>query len=347
MLNYHPEKIMKCKFGHILAIIYIIGLFAILTGAEKIFCDQCENLIKEGSSYLVSNGKIFCDEECYEKSLPKCAVCSKPVKKGFTINGKNYCSEKCLSTTWGKCSVCGKRVKNGMHFGSKDGVFYCLECSKKTVCFACGLPNDCSVLDDGRTICAKCKKTSIKSFREAMNIIRDVRKTMKGKLNISTDHNIKYELVNQHTLKSISKNSEMELGLFAHEEWKNTETTYKSRLGFKYGEETKVELTDSFYIYILTDIPKDKFIEITAHELAHDWMEKVYPNIKDLKITEGWSEFAASQVNSIYKNGYLNIRMEENNNPVYGDGYRFIADYVKQNRMEGLYKLFEKLNGTK
>ncbi|MCG2760767.1 MAG: hypothetical protein L6407_06105, partial [Candidatus Delongbacteria bacterium] len=139
---------MKMKFGHISTILFIIGIFSMVSGKEKIFCNQCENLIKEGASYIVSNGKI-------------------------------YCGDKCLSATWEKCSVCKKRVSKGIHYGNKNGVFFCLECSGKPLCFACGLPNDCSVLKDGRMICAKCEAKSISSFREAMNIIRDVRKKMK------------------------------------------------------------------------------------------------------------------------------------------------------------------------
>lgn len=335
---------MNYRFINISVLLFLF-VFT-LNGNEKRFCDQCENEIKAGGSYIISNGKIYCDQECYEKSLPKCAVCGKPVQIGYVQTGKNYCSDECLQTTWGKCSVCGKRVNSGVHFGSKNGDFYCIECSNKPLCFACGLPNDCSILKDGRKICGKCKENSVISYKEAMEIIRDVRKAMKDKLNIYTDNEIVYKLVDDKYLKSKSnnQNQEMELGLFYHEQRIKTETSSKSLYGYEYGKKVTTTQSDSFYIYLLTDLPKDKFIEVTAHELSHDWMGKKYPNITDINIVEGWAEYTASRINSLYGNEHLNTRMHENTNPVYGEGYRFIADYVYKNQIGGLYKLFGSLN---
>jgi len=108
--------------------------------AESIYCDQCGNRIKEGASYIISESKIYCDHECYEKSLPKCAVCGDPVKAGYVSEGKNYCSEKCLSTTWESCSLCGKKVNKGVHLGSKNGMFYCSDCDGKTDLFRLRTP---------------------------------------------------------------------------------------------------------------------------------------------------------------------------------------------------------------
>jgi len=340
---------MKVKLFNISVLLFLFVFTASLRCDDKKFCDQCGNAIKPGSSYILSNGKIYCDQECYEKSLPACSVCGKPVKTGYVQNGKNYCSDKCLQASWEACVLCGKKVRNGVHYGSRTGDFYCVECSKKPLCFACNLPNDCITLKDGRKICPKCRASSIVSYKKAMDIIRDVRRKMKEDLGIFTDNEIKFELVDDKYLRSRSqnKNPELELGLFFHEQRIKTETSSKKIYGFEFGKKVTTTQTDSFYIYLLTDLPEDKFIEVTAHELAHDWMEEKYPNIKEMKISEGWAEYTASRINSLYGNEQLNERMKTNTNPVYGDGYRFIADYAAKHKVAGLYKLFAELNQKK
>lgn len=335
------------KWHNLMLLIFFLTLISFAQDSDKKFCDQCENEIKAGVSYIISNGKIYCDQDCYEKSLPKCAVCGKSVNGGYIQNGKNYCSDKCLQSSWEACILCGKKVRSGVHFGSRNGDFYCMECSEKPVCFACNLPNDCRILKDGRNICPDCSKTSITSYKQAMDAIRDVRKIMKDKLNVFTDNDIKFELVDKNYLNSKSQSQEMELGLFYHEQRIKTETSTKSIYGYEFGKKVNTTQTDSFYIYLLTDLPKEKFIEVTAHELTHDWMEMKYPGITDPKITEGWAEYTASRINILYGNEHLNKRMKENTNPVYGDGYRYISQYVEKNKIQGLYKYFGSLNKNK
>jgi len=342
MLNY----VMVRQGLYILLFFAAAGMFSDLY-AEKLYCDQCGNRIKEGKPYITSGEKVYCDMECYEKSLPKCSVCGKPVKSGFVQEGKRYCSEECLSTTWESCSLCGKKVNRGVHFGSRDGVFYCPDCAKKPVCSGCGMPNDCVKLEDGRDMCKKCRATSVTSYREAMEIIRSVRKVLKDEFGFYTKHDIKYRLVDLHELKEISKNQEMELGLYSHEQWKNTEVTSKSRLGMKLEETTSVTMSDSFYIYILTDLPKDKFIEVAAHEHAHDWMEEKYPNIKVPLLCEGWAEYTASLINSYYGNDYMNEKMKNNDNPVYGDGFRLISGIAEKGGTESVLEFLKERNNEK
>jgi len=153
---------------------------------------------------------------------------------------------------------------------------------------------------------------------------------MKEELDIFTDHEIKYRLVDKNELKKLSGQSEMELGLFQHEEWKNTEIITKKKLGIKIGEEKNIIMSDSFTIFILTSLPAEKFSDIAAHELAHDWLERYYPNIRDKVIIEGWAEYAASLVNSFFGREYLNEQKKYNEHPVYGNGYRILSKIAEK-----------------
>lgn len=330
------------------ALVFILLIVIIpQASAGGIYCDQCGIKIKTGNPYVTSGNKIFCDMECYEKSLPKCSVCGEPVKAGFVQDGKHYCSEKCLSETWESCVLCGKKISRGVHFGSSDGVFYCPDCAKKPVCTGCGLPKDCVLLEDGRNMCKKCLASAVTSYRESMEIIRSVRKSMKDEFGLFTQNDIKYKLVDLKELKKHSGHSEMELGLFIHEQWKNTETVTKKKLGITIGEETSVTMSDSFTILILTSLPKDKFIDVAAHELAHDWMDQNFPNIKDRVLIEGWAEYASSLVNSFFGNEYLNEQKKNNEDPVYGKGYRILAEIAGETDTENVIEFLKEKNDEK
>jgi hypothetical protein len=58
-------------------------------------------------------------------------------------------------------------------------------------------------------------------------------------------------------------------------------------------------------------------------------MQMNYKNITDLKIKEGWAEYVASRVNSLYGRDYMNRRREENPSDIYGGGYRYISNMAK------------------
>ena len=98
----------------------------------------------------------------------------------------------------------------------------------------------------------------------------------------------------------------------------------------KWEKEQKLKTNHRYSILVLTGLPKKKFIEVCAHELGHDWMNENFPKIKDLKLKEGWAEYFASEVNKLYEQKAMNKRIETNTSKVYGDGYRFIRDYVKR-----------------
>ncbi|HQO08847.1 MAG TPA: LIM domain-containing protein [Clostridiales bacterium] len=326
---------------------FLLSVFPLVFPADKIFCDQCGNEIKAGSSYLIAGDKKYCDEECFEKSLPVCCVCGKHIKQGFVQDGKNYCSNECLQTTWHSCYLCGKKVSGGVEIGGSERRFFCQDCSALPVCFACGYPGNCNILPDGRNICSECEKSAVSDYNEALKIFKEVREVMRNKLKLSTKSVINFRLVNKTELEKRSEKPGEELGLFIHEKFTETETTTKTLYGFEIGKDVKTSRTDSIFICVLDHLPKVKFIEVAAHELAHDWMDKHYPGIKDLKINEGWAEYTASRINILYGNEKLNNRMRENPDPHYGEGYRYIADYVKNKGMKRLFSKFKSLSKSK
>ena len=308
--------------------------------AKTIYCAKCGRKIK--GQYILSKNRYYCSRNCLDKSKPKCAICRKPatIKKG---DGKYFCSKICLLKTWPICSSCKKRTNGGIKRGYGK-MFLCKTCATKPKCFACYMPTN-GKLSDGRMICKKCTKTAIMTSVEAEKIAKQVRKIMREKLAIFTDHEIEYHLVGQKQLKEhvTHDNGGTELGLYRFEKIVERTTTKKSFLGKTTTSTEEKVRSKTHSIYFLYGIPKKKFIEVAAHELAHDWMQEYYPNIDDIKIKEGWAEFVASKINSIYGQSEMNKRMEVNKNKIYGDGFRMIKEYIRKYKIDGLLDMFQSL----
>ena len=326
-----------------------LGLFFVFSlVAATMRCSVCNKVIH--GRYLKANGKVFCSRKCFEQTLPICAACHKRCLHGvYTKNGKHYCSKECLETTLPKCALCHKPFREGIVIKTPLGdKVYCKHCASLPKCFACSLPAASGTyLKDGRFLGAECGKTAIFSEAEGEKLFEEIRAEIRSKLGWFTNHRIHFLLVDAPTLKKSSANYEpgMEMGLFKYSYTMKTktETTYSLLKGRQ--EKTEKYKTNIRYaISVLSGLPKWKFIEVCAHELGHDWMQEKFPNIKDLKIKEGWAEYFASRVNDIYGQGYLNKRMETNPSKIYGGGYRFIRDYVKQHGMNGLMNYFRQLD---
>jgi hypothetical protein len=305
-------------------------------------CAKCGKEIKPNDRALkTQDGKVFCSEKCFQASLPVCSVCANILSGGFykSKDGKNlYCSDKCLSTSWPACSMCGKKVSEGMNVSGAGGKsFFCNICASKPKCFCCDMPANCGKLNDGRYICPECAKTSVMEEAEMKVIAKEVRSKMRDKLKLGTDHKISFAYTDMAELsrKTPVKHDGIELGLYLFEEI--TEKTVTSRGTIIGGTVTKTEderVTRKYVIYLLYGMTRNKLIEVLAHEIAHDCMQMNYKNITDLKIKEGWAEYVATRMNSLYGRDYMNRRMEENPSDIYGGGYRLISNIAKNGDAE-------------
>jgi hypothetical protein len=312
-------------------------------------CSVCRRTIKPGQNYYKAYDKIFCSKKCLakyqEKKLPKCVVCGKPVKSGFTKDGKNYCSRKCLETTFPKCVVCGKRSSKGVM--TSDGKFACDKCSAKPKCFCCSIPGATNKLQDGRYVCDKCLETAVDDQKDVEKVMNEVRAKLKENHNLYTRHDIAIKMVGLDELKKRSTHYApgMELGLYMYEaEFKTVYTTKSSFFGKKDTTSKTSKTAERNSIYVLYGMPRYKLVEVIAHELGHDWMQENYPFIKDMKIKEGWAEYVASLVNKLYDQEHLNKRMQKNTDKIYGDGFRLISGKAEQGGKKALLKLFRQHN---
>ncbi len=357
-------------------IIFLLILISINSYAARVRCSQCNKIIKGKYQILnkkpfcskkclssvlpkcsvckktynggyVSNGINYCGTECLESTLPKCVVCNTPCKGGYTSKNKRYCSKECLSTSWKKCKRCLKPSSKGFTIGKDETQFYCESCGKLPRCFSCSKPDNGYLFDDGRNICQECYKTSIMKISEAQFIFNEVRRRMKYPLKIYTNHKIKLRLVPKESFEKTETYSSggLELGLYKYNKSYEKITETKTSLFGKKEVKTRIENEKETYeILVLYGIPKNRFREVVAHELAHDWMKEHFPKIEKLWIKEGWAEYVAKLINIQYNQPELNRRMEFNPDPIYGEGYRKINKIVKEKGNAGLMKFFNQNN---
>ena len=312
------------------------GLFA----GKTLRCAWCGAKIT--GRYIKAGGKVYCSRACFEASLPKCEICGKPAKI-TTSDGKHYCSKECLAKTWPVCSFCGKRSSKGVWRGW-DRRFLCAKCAKLPRCFACGMPGVFK-LPDGRLLCRDCAKTAVLKREDMLAVAEATRQLMRVKLGLSTDHDVQYAMVDEKTLKKVSAGygGGRELGVFRFEALIERTVVKRKDDGGKETSDSNERIKSRKYeILFLSGIPLAKLREVAGHELAHDWMEENYPHIRDVKLKEGWAEYVASQVNRLYGQERMNIRMERNKNPIYGDGYRYVKGIVEKGGIKALLEVFRK-----
>jgi hypothetical protein len=327
-----------------------LGFFTILLPLLVAFpsdlrCSFCGKAIQGGAKYLRSGSNIFCSERCFDawvaKTAPRCVVCGGPVSDGYAKDGKAYCSMDCVATTFPKCFICGKRSAKGVIIGGDPSKFICDDCDRKPKCAVCGIPGTLRKLQDGRLLCSNCDKTAIFNYGRAATVFDSVRQTLRERLGLSTSHPIAMELVGLDRLNTLSgktANAGLEQGLF---EYLAIVETRVSGFPGKLSESTERK-DESWHIYALYGLPEDRLAEVFAHELAHDWMQESCPGIKDSKLKEGWAEYIAWRYNALSGHPDLNPRIEKNDDPVYGGGFRLIKGIADREGFDGLKRYLRK-----
>ena len=274
----------------------------------------------------------------------KCTECSRRIRQGtyFRMNGKTYCSKNCLENAMPKCSICGKILERYMQ-SPVSGKKYCESCAGKPQCFFCG---DIAGTGAGYRItnemllCRNCRKSSVSQPRKAYPLFTLIRKQLKERLGISTDHRISFYLTSYGVLqrKLAGAPRSGQSGLYECQTTVRTEKKIDTRTGKTVSSRVSSVLKKHF-IYILSSLPDAEYRHAAVHELTHDWLGEYYPHVKDLKIQEGVCEYMAYLFLEDERKNNAGVRlalarMEKNTDPVYGDGFRFIRKIAGQGSTE-------------
>ena len=314
--------------------------------ARSIRCSVCGKIIR--GQYLMADGKAFCSQSCADRTLPKCARCGKILRdNSFQYKNQHYCSIDCMKQVLPKCDSCGQPIagKYGVYetpMGKKR--MLCHHCSLLSRCFACDLPGRTSRLPDGRYLCEACARESIRDPKEAEALFREVREITEKILGERISCPLRLHIVDYPALRKITNlqldDTAIELGFCRCNMLERKTGNVSEIIGYRCN------------IYLLDSLPRWRFIEIAAHELAHHWQYHKFPYLKTepRKIPEGFAEYISSLVNIAYKQEHLNKTKLERRDFIYGSGYKLFLGIAKRGGLPAVFQYLRRQeksgNGT-
>ena len=312
--------------------------------AETLRCRSCSKRIR-GRYVKGSDGYSYCNQKCFNKSLPSCRECGK-VCSGRYVKAKGYffCSHECAEyNLLPGCGRCGEPMKKWMTLPTPYGKFnYCHNCWKLEKCLLCMRPvkNLCQ-LPNGNHICRYCNKDIVKSLPELQMIFNAVRRDLEKIFNFRFDHPIKLEM--RAFSQEENWDTSREFGLYI----------YRGRIVFSepgvIGKWKKKKTTVRFEnerckILVMDYLPRSKALEVIAHELAHDYMKHRWYFVKSELLREGFAELVAAEYNRYCGNERWNYRMEINPDKIYGDGYRLMKSYLQKGSWQEVFRRLDEAN---
>ena len=291
-------------------------------------CANCGTPIGH-TKYFKKDGKYYC-EKCYDSLFAdRCAHCGGIIKENGVVSmGKAYhdsCYQKYVAT---RCDICGEIIFDNIYADQWGNTFHQKHLQELNQCEYCGrliceqLTSGGMTYDDGRHVCNLCRQTAIDNIAEA-KILLDSARTLLGLEGIDIPgHKIELHLIDRDSLKNISheKDALQEALTMYRRQMSNDLTTYRD-----------------FDIYILHGMPRDHFLSVAAHELMHVWQHynAVPDNNKALR--EGSCNYASYLVLQHIQGDYsrfLIFKLSKNDDPVYGEGYRRVSKFVKDNGID-------------
>jgi len=300
------------------AMILLIAMAIAVQASAGLKCSACGRPI--GKEYFKTDGRYY-HPWCF-----RCAYCNKPIKGSYIhFKGKNYHSDCYRENVALKCGVCGGIIQGEYitdYWGDK---YHPWHEGRVVQCDFCGrfivgdLIRGMVRFRDGRFLCARCAPSAVRDAKEAKRLAVEVAARLR-RYGIAVDAwRIDFKLVGRDKLKKLSDRPSYDTtGFVDYAVEKNLFGKVKSQ---------------RIKIYLLEGMPRIQAAAAVAHELAHVWQFKNCRLKLEKTLSEGSANYAAALV--LREIGgpearFIIDRMEKNEDPVYGDGYRKVRKYVER-----------------
>lgn len=308
-------------------VVLVAWLLCLSATAVAVDCAHCGKPIS--GTYVEYDGYPY-HRDCYlERVAPRCAVCGQPlVGDWIEFDGQDYhqrCYEKAAAL---RCSYCGGIIEGEYLIDHWGNQYHKYHEDEIPTCSFCGRFLSGSEADDKRTfdgahrICSACRSTAVTNEKLARRKLNEIG-TMLSRIGvvIETD-DIEFELVSREELAELLDHGVTnEFGLTQYKE-----TTFWGSLRER-----------EFTIYILSGLPRMHFISTAAHELMHVWCYVNAPEEEEPQLVEGSCNYAALRVLQQVDDamaGYVIRQIEEESDPIYGDGLRRVKRLVDNRGLE-------------
>ncbi len=295
------------------AVFLSIATAAFVGIADTLICSVCRQTIK-GKYVRFPDGSVRC-----LKCLPKCAVCGKRVSgKHYRHKGKRYCSMKCFETILPKCELCSSPMKSWKKIQDHR---FCQRCAKLPRCSECMLPMvKGKKYKDGRMVCPTCSKFVITDHDKAKAYYLRARRELEKVTGHKTAIIPELRLVSAHEIAKTVKNQlqYMPSGV-VRGFYQRTET-------FEEGREDK-PLKVTREILMLYGMRANNYVVTGVHEFTHDLISEKFARIKQAPawVQEGICQYTAYVVARKYKLEKYYRAIELHPGEAYGDGFRYFV----------------------
>ena len=294
-------------------------------------CVSC-NEILEGE-YVYADAKAY-HKYCYLDNIAlRCVICSELIEGNYMEHeGGKYHQHCYLENVALKCDICSEAIDgpyivnfwNDKYHSSHDNEYprcdYCQRLIAKTTTGG-GI-----TYNDGRNICNSCYKTAVFSNVKAQKIFEEIRSVLHGK-GISVDiTDVPLYVVDRAELADKSND------------------TNPKELGFTACDEASMNgeiISRRNSIYILAGLPELIFRGVLAHEMMHVWINVNTEHNQKPPLSEGAANYASYLIYSNQEGKYAEFLLDvldKDKDRIYGDGYRKVKNYVRQNGLFAFLK---------
>jgi hypothetical protein len=325
---------MRRKTLLLIIVVFVAGLgIASPAGAEPqatdFVCKKCGKPIE--GPFFETHGAY------YHSSCFVCDDCGRPIKGNYTTyRGGNYHTDCFELNVAKRCSLCDGIIQGEYMFDFWGNAYHLEHRGEIPACEYCGrfiAPQTTGGgvrYSDGRHICNICRKSAVTARNEAMLVLAEVARHMRG---FGMDVNIGEVDVHIVGLQEMQK--------------KSGKGSYRLT-GFTDFEENKslfgVTASRRIDIYLLYGMPRIDVVSTMAHELAHVWQFMAGQLNNDTAFSEGSCNYASFLVLLEYHNDeaapYVIANLQNDNNGVYGEGFRRVKRFAES---EGIDEWLERL----
>ncbi len=288
-----------------------------------LYCNYCGQLL--GDHFAEYNSKLF-HEQCYKEFIqPRCDVCSQPLpNKYITDQNGNYHHDCHRNHILPKCTICTLPLENSYlidpwgnkyhKYHSQDGVL-CSSCSRV---ISEKITQGGYKFNDGRFLCSLCEASIIKTDSDINKSKNRVTKQLSSIGIFPFPDSISISTVDNSSLKRKSRSLH--------------HNNLKGVTNIKIQHKPLRMVSRRYEINILNGLLKTEFEAVLAHELIHIWLTELDKNYSDI-FTEGFCNLGSALIydNDNTKFSRIHLKsMIENDDPVYGEGYRMCRKLLSQ-----------------
>ncbi len=277
-----------------------------------------------------------------------CKQCGKEFPVTYVQIGNICLCEFCWKKLYPYCHSCGRKFTLDMpvyyYSNAEHQMFaYCEGCSHHDTCCTCNLPipTGHKKIHDKDIFCSECFAALLNfSTNNLMDCWKNVCFFFEDKFHFTCRSPIP-EILSKRKLAQTAGLSmpNQEAGLY--------KSSYIKKIGLFNLFSPQLSF-NGCQIYLLRGLSIEHSEEVLAHEVGHDFLDSFFPLFENKLLSEGFSQYIASEYNLYYGRTLRNKSIFDNPDPIYGDGARLMRDWAMQyNGVMGILKYLEKIYNGK